>query len=178
VIDLALIDKVFLNDHSPLCPDNAVAAIIQPGAGHYLMQLRDPIEHIFFPGHWGLFGGAIEAGESNLQALCRELDEELRLKIDPDAVAYLTQFEVDFSFSGHGLIRRIIYRVDITPETLAGLELHEGHSMRVFGSEGILTEPRVTPYDRWAIWLNENQERLATTGESDGKRVDQRPHGE
>ena len=34
---------------------------------------------IFFPDHWGLFGGATEPGESDEQGLRRELMEELTL---------------------------------------------------------------------------------------------------
>ena len=41
------------------------------------MQLRDDIPGIFYPGHWGLFGGAIEKDENFEEALIRELSEEL-----------------------------------------------------------------------------------------------------
>ena len=46
-----------------LRPADAAAALIVVGAdGHYLMQLRDQKAGIFYPGHWGLFGGAIDPG--------------------------------------------------------------------------------------------------------------------
>lgn len=43
----------------------------------FLLQLRDDLPHIFYPGHWALFGGHIEAGESSDVAIQRELLEEI-----------------------------------------------------------------------------------------------------
>ena len=45
--------------------------------GRWLLQLRDDIEGILFPGHWGLFGGHLNAGETPFQAVNRELVEEI-----------------------------------------------------------------------------------------------------
>jgi len=158
-------DSVFIDSRVPLRPDDAVAALIQPGMGHYLMQLRDPLDWIFFPGHWGLFGGAIEKGESDTETLARELKEELELDLEKGQVEYFTRLDLDFSFSGHGKIRRDFYHVAIEPEIVSKLTLREGAAMRVFSAKEILLEPRVTPYDRWAIWLYESQDRLISTAE-------------
>lgn len=43
----------------------------------FLMQLRDNIPGIIYPGHWGFFGGHIEVGEGAEEALNRELLEEI-----------------------------------------------------------------------------------------------------
>ncbi|MBD2022760.1 NUDIX hydrolase [Leptolyngbya sp. FACHB-36] len=43
----------------------------------FLMQLRDDIPGIVYPGHWGLFGGHIEPGENSDIAVRRELLEEI-----------------------------------------------------------------------------------------------------
>lgn len=43
----------------------------------FLMQLRDDIPGIIYPGHWGLFGGHIEPGENSDTAVRRELLEEI-----------------------------------------------------------------------------------------------------
>ena len=45
--------------------------------GRFLMQLRDDIPTILYPGVWGLFGGHLEAGESPEIGLKRELQEEI-----------------------------------------------------------------------------------------------------
>lgn len=43
----------------------------------FLLQLRDNIPGIAYPGHWGFFGGHIELGETPAKALERELLEEI-----------------------------------------------------------------------------------------------------
>jgi 8-oxo-dGTP pyrophosphatase MutT (NUDIX family) len=53
----------------------AIAIITQEGK--FLMQLRDEIPTIVYPGHWGLFGGHLEEGETADQAIIRELAEEI-----------------------------------------------------------------------------------------------------
>lgn len=158
---MSLADRAFIESNVPLRPDDAVAAIIQPADGCYLMQLRDPLEHIFFPGHWGLFGGAIEEGESDIDALRRELLEELALDVSARDFSYFTRIDLDFSFSGRGKIRRDFFHLRIDESLVPELKLGEGAELRVFTGKEILLEPRVTPYDRWAIWLSESQTRLA-----------------
>ena len=43
----------------------------------WLLQLRDDVETIIHPGHWGLFGGHLEPGETAEEAVQRELEEEI-----------------------------------------------------------------------------------------------------
>ncbi|MDS3860948.1 NUDIX domain-containing protein [Thermosynechococcaceae cyanobacterium BACA0444] len=54
-----------------------VAIAILSQGSQFLMQLRDDLPGILYPGHWGLFGGHLEAGESPEAALRRELFEEI-----------------------------------------------------------------------------------------------------
>jgi len=54
-----------------------VAIAILHQNDRYLMQLRDDIPGIFYPGQWALFGGHIELGESADAAIQRELFEEI-----------------------------------------------------------------------------------------------------
>lgn len=42
-----------------------------------LMQLRDDIPGIYYPGEWGYFGGTVEPGETVLAGAFRELEEEI-----------------------------------------------------------------------------------------------------
>ena len=46
-----------------------------------LIYLRDDKPEIPFPNHWDFFGGHLEAGESQEQALVRELKEELAIEL-------------------------------------------------------------------------------------------------
>ena len=165
MLDPIAADRAFIDGASPLCPGNAVAALIQPGVGKYLMQLRDPIEQIFFPGHWGMFGGAVDSGESGFETLSRELNEELELEISEKDVEFFTRLDLDFSCAGHEKVWRDFYYVPIEPEQVSTLHLHEGTALAVFEAEEILLDSRVTPYDRWAIWLNESKDRLVSSSD-------------
>ncbi len=58
-----------------------VAIAILPHNGKFLMQLRDNIPTILYPGLWGLFGGHIEPGETPEIAVWREVMEEIGYQI-------------------------------------------------------------------------------------------------
>ncbi len=47
----------------------------------FLMQLRDDIPGILYPGCWGLFGGHLEPGETPEAGLKRELEEEISYSV-------------------------------------------------------------------------------------------------
>lgn len=53
----------------------AIAILYQ--ADQFLMQLRDDIPGIAYPGQWGLFGGHLEPGETPEVTMKRELIEEI-----------------------------------------------------------------------------------------------------
>jgi len=133
-------------------PGDAAAALIVVDGERYLMQRRSETAGIFYPGHWGLFGGAADAGEDLVSALRRELHEELTLEVD--AASYFTEFTFDFSYLGLGRIVRRFYEVLLTSATVAEFVQHEGDEMGLFTAREILTEPRVVPYDAFAIWLH------------------------
>jgi 8-oxo-dGTP diphosphatase len=49
----------------------------------FLMQLRDNIPGILYPGYWALFGGHIEPGETPEVAVKREILEEIGYMLPP-----------------------------------------------------------------------------------------------
>ena len=53
---------MFVSADIDLEPVDAVAAILVDEDGRYVMQHRDAYPHIFYPDHWGCFGGAVESG--------------------------------------------------------------------------------------------------------------------
>lgn len=54
-----------------------VAIAILHQQNKFLLQLRDDIPGIIYPGHWGLFGGHLELDETPDIAVKRELLEEI-----------------------------------------------------------------------------------------------------
>ncbi len=143
---------------SPLKMADAVAALILVENDGYLMQHRDLKPQIWHPGCWGLFGGAIESGEDEVAALTRELDEELELKLA--SPRFFARFTFDLGGIDLGAHIRSFYTVEITRAACAGLSLHEGAGMKVFAAADILVEPRITPYDSFAIFLHHARNRL------------------
>jgi 8-oxo-dGTP pyrophosphatase MutT (NUDIX family) len=106
-------------------PEVAIAILHQNNT--FLMQLRDDIPGIAFPGHWGFFGGHLDPGETPAEAVRRELLEEIGyapLKLD-----FFCRAESDQS------IRHVFYG----PLTVAvdTLDLKEGWDLGLVTVEDI-----------------------------------------
>ncbi len=149
----------FLDSTVPLVPGDAVGALILVD-GRYLLQLRDDLDFIFFPGHWGSFGGGVDVGESDIACLCRELREELGLEVAADDLKYFSEVTFDMAMIGRGRIRRPYYVLKIDEDRYRQLVLGEGRRMQLFTGREVLALPSVTPYDRFILWLHIQQERL------------------
>jgi 8-oxo-dGTP diphosphatase len=65
-----------------------VALALLEREGRWLLQLRDDVPGIVAPGHWGLFGGHLDPGETPEQALRRELLEEIAWQAGPLTFAF------------------------------------------------------------------------------------------
>ena len=152
--------KCFLESTHPLSPDHAVAALLVLPDGRYVMQLRDVKPEIFYPGHWGCFGGAISEGETPLDALERELEEELEFR--PQNSVEFTRFDFDFSRVGQSRTCRIFYEVQVSDSEVGRFVLHEGSAYEAINGNDLLMHQRVTPYDAFAIWMHLNKKRFET----------------
>ncbi|CAO5002949.1 NUDIX hydrolase [Microcystis aeruginosa] len=82
-----------------------VALAILEQDGRFLMQLRDDIPTILYPGVWGLFGGHLEAGESPEIGLKRELKEEINY--EAPSLRYFRSYNDDN-------LSRYLYHVPLT----------------------------------------------------------------
>jgi ABC-2 type transport system ATP-binding protein len=143
----------YLEPQGPLKPTNAAVALIVDEQGRYLMQLRDAKRTIFFPDHWGCFGGALEPGETDEQCLAREIDEELGLDLRQCTVRHFTTFTFNFDFAGGSVIYRSFFEVKADSVLLADLPLREGRAKKLVAGPKLLAM-QVVPYDRFAIWMH------------------------
>lgn len=99
---------------------SVVMAIIYQD-GKYLMQLRDDIATIVYPGVWGFFGGHVELGEEPEPALRRELREEIDYSVEE-----LTHFCCNCT----GKYIRHIYSCPLTVP-VTELDLQEGWDLKL-----------------------------------------------
>ena len=83
--------------HQP--PEVAIAILYQND--QYLLQLRDNIPTILYPGVWALFGGHVELGESPHEAVIREIEEEIGFRLtEPEYIApYSDQYAIRHVFA-------------------------------------------------------------------------------
>lgn len=103
----------------------AIGIIYQDGK--YLMQLRDDLPTIAYPGVWGFFGGHIEPEEVPEIALRRELMEEIN---------YSAPILTKFRSSQTGNYLRHIFSCPLTIP-LTELELNEGWDLKLLTLEEI-----------------------------------------
>ena len=153
-------DWPYLKPAGKLAPADAAVVLITDERGRYLMQLRDAKPTIFFPAHWGCFGGALEPGENDEEAARRELQEELGLAVPPEPLQRFTTFTFDFAAAGGGLVCRTYFEVRVDAAILPMLRLGEGQDVRFQAAPDVLRE-QVVPYDRFAIWMHHYRRELS-----------------
>jgi 8-oxo-dGTP pyrophosphatase MutT (NUDIX family) len=139
-------------------PVDAVAALLMPAKGRYVMQLRDDRPDIIYPGHWACFGGAMRPGEAPLDTLRRELREELELEVGE--AREFASFDFDLTPARRGKFLRRYFEVRTSQARIERCMLHEGAALRVFDGDELLHTPWVAPHDAFAILLHAVGERI------------------
>jgi 8-oxo-dGTP diphosphatase len=69
------------------------SAIIIDSRGHFLLQQRDDIPGILYPGKIGLFGGHREGDETYLECVIREIHEEISFLVRPERIEHLASHD-------------------------------------------------------------------------------------
>jgi 8-oxo-dGTP pyrophosphatase MutT (NUDIX family) len=155
----------YLEDDLPLKPGDAVAAVVLTPDGRYLLQLRDRKRGIFFPDHWGLFGGGVETSDSDLKAaMRRELQEEIGVDVADERFSFFTRMTFDFSYCGMPETFRMYYQVRLTEAEMQSVVLGEGSAFGAFTLMEALNDLRLVPYDEMALWMHANGERMRPQG--------------
>lgn len=153
------LSETFFNATTPLVPRQSSAALIINPHGEFLLQLRDDREDIFFPNHWGCFGGAIEDGESRHHALIRELEEELGIDLSGAGITPATT--ITFLPQPDALpIARYYFAIPVDVDILQNIRLGEGRDAKFFDANQVQALPNLMSYDKFAIWLYQNSRRL------------------
>tara|TARA_B100000787_G_C16153151_1_gene277584 strand:+ start:107 stop:559 length:453 start_codon:yes stop_codon:yes gene_type:complete len=118
-----------------------------------LLVLRSNNKKIFYPNHYGLFGGAKEKNETYLGAAKRELLEETNINILKQNIKYL--LDINFSFPNSKLINRKIYtyRINDLKKFKKFFILGEGVSQKFFTYNQIKNLSNIVPYDKLALDL-------------------------
>ena len=75
----------------PPMPEIVTAALVREG--QVLLVHRSPNKHVY-PNVWGLAGGHIDAGETELAALAREVHEELGVQIATGSAIHLCPLDI------------------------------------------------------------------------------------
>jgi 8-oxo-dGTP pyrophosphatase MutT (NUDIX family) len=99
-------------------------AIISDKDGKLLLQLRDEDPG---KGQWVLFGGGVHNGETEVQAVRREIKEEL--DYDIKEIHFLMRYDDNDT-------HQVLFSV-VEPVELKSLKLHEGLAMKFFGPKDI-----------------------------------------
>ncbi|WP_202614843.1 NUDIX domain-containing protein [Elioraea sp. Yellowstone] len=130
------------------------AALIVDERGRYLMQIRDRSPGILHPGALGLFGGAVEPGESAEQAIRRELAEEIG--IVPEDLAFWRTLQVPLPAAGRGMrdARVGVFTATIAAARVPFLDQQEGAGRTLIGPRRLLAEAAVATSARLAVALH------------------------
>ena len=113
--------------------------------GNVIFQLRDDKPGINSPGMVHVFGGGLEAGETDWQAFLREMEEETGLpRIRLSTARYLCKLEEEVEGSSERNEVYLCVVPDVLPEEIV---VAEGQGIVVIKPEQP-TDPRFTPLAR------------------------------
>ena len=138
-----------------LKPESASAAIIIDKNNNFLMQKRDKNKNIFFPGHWGLFGGAKNKNERYITTLKREIKEEIGFI--PNKIEHFINLTFNLKKLKKKEIQRYFYVCTVDNIYKKEIKLTEGEKYGIFSLKKLKRELNsnnlFVPYDQLALWF-------------------------
>jgi 8-oxo-dGTP pyrophosphatase MutT (NUDIX family) len=133
---------------------NSVAAIIADGKHRVLLQKRDVSTRIYYPGFWGLFGGAIDGTEAPIDAVAREIKEEIGL--GNLKFKYFLEFEFACPLFDGMRHRRLVFLTSSEESILQTIELNEGVAARLFSFADLPAMTNLVSFDAAALSMYYN----------------------
>jgi 8-oxo-dGTP diphosphatase len=124
-------------------------AIVLDTQGRFLLQRRDNIPGIVHPGKVSLFGGHREPGETYLDCITREIQEELSYPVLPEDFEHLASLdELGEVVEGDTVRGEIFVLKDIPSDSVV---VTEGSLMTVEADDLGHVEQDFTPVTRFAF---------------------------
>src|SRR5262245_37837073 len=119
------------------------AALLIDTRGRFLLQRRDNVAGILFPGKIGLFGGHREGEETFLECVVREVHEEISLFIPPERFEPLASYRGTDPYIAGGTLWRELYVTTGVP--IERLRITEGSLLIVAIEDVPAFVPQFTP---------------------------------
>jgi 8-oxo-dGTP pyrophosphatase MutT (NUDIX family) len=123
--------------------------VIFDDLGRLLLQQRDDILGILYPGAIGLFGGHREGDETFLACAVREIHEELSYYVPPERFDFLTRLEGRDPENPGGIVHAEFFIV--RGLRVADLTITEGQLLVVRPTELDAIRQKLTPSARLAL---------------------------
>jgi 8-oxo-dGTP diphosphatase len=103
--------------HSEVVPEKVAWVLVRDG--RVLVTRNRGVDVFYFP------GGKREPGESDADTLAREIDEELRTRVDTATMVHVGTFETRNDHDGRPEFRMFCYTAEYTGPLLASMEVVE-----------------------------------------------------
>jgi 8-oxo-dGTP diphosphatase len=116
--------------------------------GRFLLQQRDNVPGILYPGKVGLFGGHREEGETYLQCVVREVHEEISFFLAPERFRHLVTYKETVEVTGTTRYGEIFIARDIDVKKL---NVTEGALLIMTPDELTAVRPKLSPSARLAL---------------------------
>lgn len=132
-------------------PKNASAVILYY-KNKILLQYRSKNKQIFYPNHWGCFGGAKKNKETYLSCAAREVFEETNINFKKKKFTFFFKIKFFIKNSNKKFTRSFFFlEIDNIKNFKKEFRLNEGSNYNFFTNIQINKLLKLVPYDKYAI---------------------------